>query len=233
MPDLTMLAAACAAFVGTHFLLSHPLRAPLVARIGAKGFDAAYSLVALATFIWVVLAYRAVPDGALLWNAGDALWALASGLMLAGSVLLLGSFVRNPAMAMPGAESHAAGPVRGVFAITRHPMMWGIAIWGVVHILVWPTPEQLVLAGAMIVLAIGGAWGQDHKKARLMGAAWQGWAARTAFIPFAGQVSGRIAWRDAAALGGHALGGGAVVWLAASWAHGALGHTAAGLFRWL
>ena len=29
---------SAAAFVGTHFLLSHPLRAPLVARIGERGF---------------------------------------------------------------------------------------------------------------------------------------------------------------------------------------------------
>jgi hypothetical protein len=36
--------AAAAAFVGTHFLLSHPLRGGIVGRIGERGFLLAYSL---------------------------------------------------------------------------------------------------------------------------------------------------------------------------------------------
>ena len=38
------------AFVGLHFLLSHPLRAPLVRRLGEKGFQGLYSVQALLTF---------------------------------------------------------------------------------------------------------------------------------------------------------------------------------------
>lgn len=39
-----MLLIAATAFVGTHFLMSHPLRAPLVSRLGEKGFLGLYSL---------------------------------------------------------------------------------------------------------------------------------------------------------------------------------------------
>ncbi len=38
------------AFIGTHFLLSHVLRAPLVQAVGARAFHGIYSLVALVTF---------------------------------------------------------------------------------------------------------------------------------------------------------------------------------------
>ncbi len=45
------LALATFAFVGTHLLMSHPLRAGLVARLGERGFAGVYSLVAFATLV--------------------------------------------------------------------------------------------------------------------------------------------------------------------------------------
>lgn len=219
-------------FVGTHFLMSHPLRAPLVGRIGERGFQIAYSVVALATFILMVQAYRAMPYEAPLWVVGDLLWALASLIVLVASILFMGSLIGNPAMAMPGAKEAAAAPARGVFAITRHPMMWGFALWALAHVMVLPTPGQMILCTALIILALGGSRAQDIKKAQLMGPAWQDWSARTAFVPFSGQLSGRLGWADAMPRP-HALFGGIVVWLLATWAHGAMGYMAAGIWRWL
>ena len=60
--SLAQLAAASIAFVGTHFALSHPLRASLVSAIGEKGFLPFYSLVAFATLGWMIVAFRAAPD---------------------------------------------------------------------------------------------------------------------------------------------------------------------------
>ena len=71
---LTSLIAASVAFVGTHFALSHPLRGAVVRMAGERGFQGVYSLVALATFAWMVLAFRAVgPGGAPLWD-GMGFW---------------------------------------------------------------------------------------------------------------------------------------------------------------
>jgi len=50
------LAIAAIAFVGSHFLLSHPLRQPLVRAVGDGPFRGIYALVALVTFgamIWI------------------------------------------------------------------------------------------------------------------------------------------------------------------------------------
>ena len=58
MDPLVSLAAASAAFVGSHFAMSHPLRAPLVATVGEKPFLGLYSLVALATFASLRLTYH-------------------------------------------------------------------------------------------------------------------------------------------------------------------------------
>src|SRR3546814_17359193 len=83
-----------------------------------------------------------------------------------------------------------------LFAITRHPMMWGLALWALAHALVMPTPAPIILSATIAVLALVGSAGQDAKKARLMGDAWRPWAARTSFVPFARQLVRSPPWGD-------------------------------------
>ncbi|QOY93731.1 MFS transporter [Massilia sp. UMI-21] len=223
-----LLLASAGAFVGSHFLLSHPLRAPLVRAMGEKAFLAVYSLVAFGTLGAIGWAYPKAPVTAPLWDVGDGIWALATVLMLAASILLLGSFVRNPAL--PGANNAAGAQARGVYGITRHPMLWAFAIWGMVHILVYPVTRNLIVAVAIIVLSLLGAALQDRKKAVLDPQGWPAWEGRTSYWPFAAIVQGRARFGG---FGAHALGGGLVVWLLATWAHIPLAGRAAGIWRWL
>jgi uncharacterized membrane protein len=218
---MTILILGLIAFVGTHFLMSHPLRGPMVKALGANGFQIVYSLVSFATLGAAVYGFREAPIGMPLWVAGDGLNILATAIMFVASVLLAGSFIGNPALPQPGADKLAAQPARGVFAITRHPMMWSFALWSLAHVLVSPRPAVIVLTAFIAFLALGGAAGQDHKKAKLMGDSWQGWVSRTSFML-------KPAWP-----GRTALIGGTLIWLAASWAHPFLGAPTAGLWLWL
>ncbi|WP_033073380.1 NnrU family protein [Sphingopyxis sp. MWB1] len=232
MEPINLLIVTCALFVGSHFLLSHPLRAPLVAQLGEGGFRIVYSIIAIATLIMLVQAWRGVPAEVPLWAVGDPLWAVATAIMLFASILFMGSLIGNPALPTPAAPKIAQAAPRGVYAVTRHPMMWAFALWGLAHAMVVPTPSQFILSGAIALLALGGSAGQDHKKARLMGDCWRHWSARTSFMPFGRQLSGITPWGDTIPRG-HALFGGIALWLAATWGHGALGYMAAGLWRWL
>ncbi len=229
MTGLPSVVATCLLFVGSHFLLSHPLRRPLVRALGEKGFQGLYSLVAFATLGAVVWTYRAAPVTAPLWSVGDGLWALATLVMLAASILLLGSFVRNPALAGSNVDA-ASARADGVYALTRHPMMWSFALWGLAHILVYPIATNVALCLAVIVLALVGSALQDRKKARLDPVGWQSWRARTSFLPFAAIASGRARF---AGFGLHALAGGVLVWLLATWAHIPLAGWPAGIWRWI
>ena len=220
--------AAALAFVGTHFLLSHPLRRPIVGAVGERGFLGIYSLVAAVTLGWLALAYRTAPPAVPLWPVGDILWAIGTLLMLAGAILFMGSLIRNPAL--PQAAAGSVPEARGVFAITRHPMMWGFALWGVVHILVFPDPSNIVLALAIILLALVGAHLQDRKKERLQPDFWREWERRTSYWPFAAIAGGRARLGK---IGMHALAGGTMVWLAATWAHIPLAGWPAGIWRWI
>ena len=227
---MTMLWLAAIAFVGTHFILSHPLRAPLVRAMGEGAFSGVYSLVAAVTLGWIIIAYRSAPTDALWWPVGDGLWLLVTALMLIASVLLVGSLVGNPALPKPGGVRVAPGEARGVFAVTRHPMMWSFAIWGVAHILVYPITKTFIVTTAMIVLSLVGAALQDRKKARLQPEVWPAWVRKTSYVPFGAILAGR------ARLGGFgviATVGGLVVWVVGSWAHIPLGGWHAGIWRWL
>ncbi len=216
-----MLVFALVAFVGTHFVMSHPLRAAMVAALGANGFQITYSLVSFATLGWAVYAFREAPIGVPLWTAGDRQNIAATAVMFVASVLLAGSFIGNPALPQPGADKLAMQQPVGVFAITRHPMMWSFALWSLAHVLVSPRPAVLILSGFIAFLALGGAAGQDAKKAKLMGVSWQGWVARTSFLP-------KPAWP-----GRTALIGGTLIWLLATWAHPMAGAPTAGIWLWL
>ena len=233
---MTMLLVSLLAFVGTHFLMSHPLRAGMVAKLGTSGFLGLYSVVSLLTFGWIIWAFRAAPVEAPLWAVGDGLWAFASILMAFGAILFAGSHKGNPAMPNPDAAKASAQaasqPARGVFAITRHPMMWGFAIWAIVHALVSPQPKVLALTAAMLILALGGSYGQDIKKAKLLGDGWKGWSARTSFMPFGNQLSGKAGW-GSAWVGRTPFLAGVAFWLIACYLHPMLGGPVAGIWRWL
>jgi uncharacterized membrane protein len=221
-----MLALASLAFVGTHFLLSHPLRAPMVARLGERGFAVVYSLVAIVTFVWMVRAYGPATAEAPqpLWDAGRVGFGIATVLTWLGSVLFMGSLRRNPAFPSPGKSVTQIGEAQGVFAITRHPMMWGFALWAVTHAIVNPTMASLVLCAAIAVLALAGAAAQDAKKLKLLGPVWQDWRSRTSFVPYGRGMKSADAF---------ALMTGTIVWLGATWAHGALGGQPAGAWVFL
>ena len=223
---LTSLMAANIAFVGSHFALSHPLRAPLVGLLGNGGFQLVYNLVAAATLAWVYFAFVATTGGAPLWGGfGDGVWIVASLLTLLGSVLFIGSVVRpNPALPTPMAENQAAGTPRGALRVTRHPMMWGFALMALGHLIAAPTPRTLITMSAMMFLALVGAKLQDAKKRQQMCEAWANWEAQTSYVPRLSQVGaiGVVPW----------IGGG-LIWLAVTYAHMPAGGMAAGAWRWL
>lgn len=224
--SLVQLTAASITLLGTHFALSHPLRAPLVKAAGEIGFQAVYSIVAVASFGWMVLAFRAIgPGEAPLWNPESALvWTIASLISLVALTLFLGSFRGNPALPAPGAAALADQPVHGVFHVTRHPMMWGFALWAIAHILVSPTPRSLVMVGSIAFLALVGAHMQDRKKQALMGEAWSRWEAKTSYAPrfFELSKAGAVLWLISLGL-----------WLVVTWAHLPLAYIPAGIWRWL
>ncbi|MEM8723997.1 MAG: NnrU family protein [Pseudomonadota bacterium] len=219
---LLNVTAASAAFVGTHFAMSHPLRAPLVKMLGDLGFQIAYSLVSIATLAWVYFAFTAAPPTDLP-GSGDIGWAIATLLTVPALVLFAGSMAGNPALGLPGSEDMARAEPKGAFRVTRHPMMWGFALWALSHMVLFWSMRTMVTAFAMGFLALVGAHMQDRKKEVLMGDAWETWETNTSYWPRLGSLFG---------VGAGPWAIGLILFVFLSWLHLPLGGIAAGIWRW-
>lgn len=218
-----MLILANFAFVGSHFLMSHPMRAKMIWLFKPGGFTLIYSGVSLVLFYWVVVEFARAPKLAPYWIAGDVHWVAASVVTLVAAVLFVGSLIRNPSL--PGAnENLAAQKPFGVYKVTRHPMMWSFALWGVAHILIAPRIDNLIFYGSLIFLALAGAKAQERKKAKLIGVGWDAWLRQTSFSPRLTNLGriGAASWIT-----------GIAFWAVATWAHNFFGAIGAGIFRWI
>ena len=223
MTPLAELTSASLAFFGTHIAMSHPLR-PLLMKLGEAGFQIVYNLVSLATLVWMVIAFRAALP-ADLPGSGDIGWILATLLTLPALLLFLGSLTpRNPSMPLPGAATAARAGPAGVFTITRHPMMWGFALWALSHLVLWWSWRTVIVALTILALALIGARLQDAKKRVQMGEAWTTWEAQTSFHPRLTAFA-RIGWKGWAAA--------VLAWGVLTWVHWPLAGIPAGLLRWL
>lgn len=219
--QMMFLVAAMRALVASHLVLSNPVRAPLVKAMGERGFQGAYSLLAIVLLVLVLVAYREAPRMPVTWDAMlPVSMVIASVLTYVATALFMASLVRNPGLLGANVNGLSAVTPKGVFQITRHPMMFAIALWSLAHVLVAPSPRNFVLFGGMIFLAIYGAHLQDVKKNALHGREWKTWSTRTPFWP---DVT------KAASLGAfwlHAL----IPWLLLTWLHLWLAQIPAGIW---
>ncbi|KUR72236.1 hypothetical protein AQZ52_02840 [Novosphingobium fuchskuhlense] len=218
-----LLALGMTAFVGSHLLMSHPLRRGLVSLFGQTGFLVMYSLVSLVLFSGAVISFGKASPQPQLWE-GQALvpWVIASLLTITALALFLASLIGNPALAGTDVSGLSTRLPKGVFKVTRHPMMSAFTLWGVAHILVAPSARTIILAGGVILLAVIGSYGQDAKKVALHGQDWRVWMRRTPFFP------------NPAAFGHLGLYWLAAVpaWLLLTWLHLRLALIPAGVWLW-
>lgn len=219
---LIELVAANVAFVGTHFAMSHPLRAPMAKLLGEKGLSLVYSLVSVVTLFWVYVAYTKSPNADLA-GSGEMGGVTVSILTFIAMVFFAGSFSGNPALPGPNAKAQTNLEPRGLLKVTRHPMMWGFAFWALSHILLWANWRSVITAFAIGVLALLGAHLQDKKKSITMGTDWENWVSKTSYWPRLSMLPtcGIIFW---------IIGG--LAWLAMSWAHLYFGGIPAGIWLW-
>ena len=195
---LTTLFLAILGFVGGHFLLSWaPVRSRLVAVLGEKPFLGAYAFVSVVFLAWAILAYRAAPPVAL-WNLAAAGRGIALVVMPFALVLaVIGLTSPNPTVVGGDRVRDLGRAVRGAVTITRHPFLWGAALWAIAHLAANGDAASVMLFGGMLILALGGMAAIDQKRALRLGKDWRAFAGRTSAVPFAAAAAGRVAidWR--------------------------------------
>jgi uncharacterized membrane protein len=165
------------------------LRGALVVRLGERGFRGAFAAASALLLAALVVAYHNA-EGALLWAAPDWLRWLTVLAMLPACVLFVGSLSPgNPTMV--GTAGAGAAAARGIFRVTRHPMLCSFAIWSGAHALTNGDAASLVFFGTFLLTVLGGIPSIDGKLARRDPANWAALAAVTSRMPFAAIVAGR------------------------------------------
>lgn len=185
---MTSLLLALAAFILLHSVPAiRPLRASLVSTFGRRTYLIGYSVVSLATLLWVFQAAFTV-DYIPLWDfqpwhavapivlSPIALWLVFAGLM---SPNPLSVSIRNDVQ--PGA----------ITCVTRHPVLWGFLLWSGSHVLANGDLRSLILFGGLALFSAFGIWISEKRSRRRLGTEWASASRGTAIIPFAAILAGR------------------------------------------
>lgn len=219
---MSNLIAAAAFFVLLHLLVSGTrLRDALTGRIGQGPYMGLFSLASVAGLAWLGFAFaqaRSEPATPL-WTVGEASRHVQVGLQLLAMLLIVpGLTTPNPTSVRQEGVLERPDAVKGMVRITRHPFLWGVAIWAFGHLVVNGEPAALVLFGAMLALALFGTASIDAKRRRALGPVYDAFTSQTSNVPFAAILAGRQtlklgeigAWRLLAAV---------AVWAALALAH--------------
>jgi uncharacterized membrane protein len=175
------------------------VRDAITGTIGEGPYMGLFSLASVGAIVWLVMAYNAAQKS----GADPSLYDLGPGIRHLGIPViaiafflgLQGLLSPNPTSIRQEAAATKEGTVTGVLRITRHPFLWGVAIWSAFHLAANGDQASVVLFGTLFVLSILGTFSIDAKRKRKMGEAWNGFAAKTSNIPFAAIIGGRTSLR--------------------------------------
>lgn len=188
---------ALTTFMASHLLSALPgLRAALVARLGQRGYGAGYGLLSLALFVWVVVAAGQAPFVPLWDQTPWMRWLINLAMPLAVLLVCLGIAAPNPLSL--GGRATGFDPARpGIVGVVRHPLLWGLALWALAHLLVNGDLAHVAMFGLFAGYALAGMAMLDARKRRLLGPeVWVTRASGTSNLPFAGNWRGyRPDWR--------------------------------------
>ena len=185
------LTAAASWFFLLHLLPSTPLRPRAVAIAGEGAYTAIFSLVSLVAFYWLWHQFDIAPYGDKLWLVPDWWRWVQAALILFSFILTFGGLLTpNPSTPIGAQALKNPNVADGIFAITRHPVMWGVAIWAVTHMTSQATWRGFAFFGALAATALIGSWLQQNRK-RDSVPGWEPFEAQTSFFPFVAILQGR------------------------------------------
>ena len=192
---MTMLITAAAVFLAIHLLIAGTrVRDAVTGAIGEGPYLGLFSLTSLGVIVWLAMSYSAAQrgDDPLLYDLGPGVKHLVIPVIALAFVLgVQGLFMPNPTSLRQEGAVGNPDTIKGVLRITRHPFLWGVAIWSAFHLSANGDEASVIFFGSFFVLSILGTFSIDAKRRRKMGEAWAAFAAKTSNIPFGAVATGR------------------------------------------
>jgi uncharacterized membrane protein len=174
---MTLLLLGLALFLGVHStrIVAESWRTATIARVGAMPWKGIYSLLSIAGFVLIVIGYAAARQSPVVLFA-PPVWTrhLAALLTIPAFILLAAAYV----------------PGNAIKRAVGHPMMAGVKVWALAHLIANGTLADVLLFGTFLAWAVLG-FIAARRRDRAAGTTYPaGPASRTA-IAF---VIGLVAW---------------------------------------
>jgi len=120
-------------WAGVHLIpvLAQPFRQSLIEKLGKNAYRGAFALAIIASLALIVLGWRSTPE--------TYLYILPDPVKTIGFILICISFI------VIGSAHHPSS----IKLYIRHPMLTGVSIWAVSHLLTNGTTRALVLFGGI------------------------------------------------------------------------------------
>ena len=138
---MTALVLGLLLFLGVHSvrIVAEPWRSRTIARLGAGGWKGAYSVLSAVGLVLIVWGYGLARQDPV------ALWTPLTWARHLGALLTLVAFVLLAAAYVPG---------NGIKAKLHHPMVLGVKVWALAHLLANHTLADLLLFGGFLLWAV-------------------------------------------------------------------------------
>ena len=168
------LITGLAIFFAAHLFAGFPgPRQRLISAMGRNVYRALFSLVSLAGFVLIVYGVAICPVD-VLWS--PPLWTqyVPLAIMPFAFLLIVGAYMSHD-----------------VKRYTRHPMLWGIALWAAGHLVANGDLGGVLLFASFLAYALVGQLLADRKMRLTDPDGWADLDAGTSAIPFAAMATGK------------------------------------------
>ncbi len=135
-----LLILGMAVFIGIHVLTTRrQTRAALLARLGEGGYKALYSLLALAGIVLIAKGYSLyrATEWVDIWYPPKASRHITLALMLPAVIMVVAAYIRGR-----------------IYTVLKHPMLAGVKLWAVAHLLANGDLGSIILFGSVLAWAV-------------------------------------------------------------------------------
>ena len=194
------LALACAFFLGIHLMISGtPLKEKVIGLVGGIAWYIGFSVLSLIGLLWMSIAFAIALNNqdnlnVVLWSAPLFLRVIALVFNFIAFLLVVVGFLTPSPTNLYALRQLPEKPVFGIIRISRHPILAGIGLWALIHMICNGNLAAWLFFGTLLAQSALGAVNIDRKRLALMGDVYASIKKRTSILPFVAIIEGRTAF---------------------------------------
>ena len=187
MLDWSEFIVAFLAFYGSHMIPARSaVRGRLAGALGERSYLLLYTSLSILLLAWLIEAAARAPH-VTLWERTAWQNFVPLITMLPASLLAAFGMGTRGGLSLGSQAKYPFDSTRpGIAAITRHPLLWALALWSLAHLAPNGDLAHVILFGSFALTALLGMVVFDRRARRRLGdACWREVLQTTAFMPFA------------------------------------------------